>query len=153
MATLVEILLAAAIGIGPSAVEPKPQTFSPYKNFQGEYQLNIDENSLKLIGDTAPLVLVDIQIVMDKPVRYIDTPALVKSYQNSVAVDCPNDRIIVIVGRAFNAKGTLIYTTPRPEIVNNNRQAGSPATELLQLFCPPNLEQPRQNQPRLNTIV
>ena len=147
MAIFVSILVAAAIAIAVPL-----QKFTPYKNYPGEYQLNIDENSIKIAGDDiAPLVIVDIQIIMEKPVRYIGTPTLVKSYQNSVAVDCRNDRVFIVVGRAFSAKGMLIYTTSKPEIINNNHEAGAPTTELIDLFCPPILNRYKENSSKINT--
>ena len=147
MAILVDVFMAAAIGV---TAAPKPQAFTPYLNYPGEYQLSIDEKSLKVLGDEAePLVMVDIQIIMDKPVKYIDTPALVKSYQNSVAIDCRNDRVFIVVGRAFSLKGQLIYSTPKPEIVLNPHEVKSPTSDLINLFCPvfpPS--QPKEPPPR-----
>jgi hypothetical protein len=155
VAILVNILLATAIGvITPIAAAPNPQTFTPYRNYPGEYQLSIDGNSISLGGDDeTPLVMVDIRIVMEKPVKYIDTPILVKSYQNSVAVDCRNDRVFIIVGRAFSTRGNLIYTTPKPEIVNNNHESGAPTSELIQFFCPPILDRFKEPQSKINTWV
>lgn len=150
MAILVNVLLATAITIAT----PAPKVFTPYRNFSGEYQLNIDEDSMKLLGDDdIPMVSVDIQIIMEKPVKYIDTPILVKSYQNSVAVDCRNDRIFIIVGRAFSTKGVLIYTTSKPEIVNNQHEVRSPTTELINLFCPPILDRTKEPRFKANTIT
>lgn len=146
MSILVNVLLAAAI------VTAAPQKFTPYKNYSGEYQLSIDENSIKILGDdVTPLVMADIQIIMEKPVKYFDTPIIVKSYQNSVAVDCRNDRVFVVVGRAFSIKGTMIYSTSKPEIINNNHEAGSPTTELIDLFCPLILERYKEIRPKINT--
>ena len=147
MAIFVSILVAAAIAIAVPL-----QKFTPYKNYPGEYQLSIDENSIKIVGDEfSPLVMADIQIVMEKPVKYIDTSILVKSYQNSVAVDCKNDRVFIVVGRAFSVKGTMIYVTQKTEVVNNNHEAGSPTTELIDLFCPLILDRYKQTRPKINT--
>ena len=148
MAILGNFLFAAAIITAPAL----PQRFTPYKNYPGEYQLGIDIITIKIAGDDiTPLVLADIQIVMEKPVRYIGTPITVKSYQNSVAVDCRNDRVFIVVGRAFSTKGMLIYTTPKPEIINNSHEAGAPTTELIDLFCPPILNRYKENSSKINT--
>ena len=148
MVILGNVLLAAAIVTAPAP----PQKFILYKNYPGEYQLSIDENSIRILDDNVtPLVVIDIQIVMERPVRYIDTPITVKSYQNSIAVDCRNDRIFVVVARAFSTNGTMIYSTAKPEIINNNHKAGAPTTELIDLFCPPILERYKEIRPKINT--
>jgi len=145
VALLLDILLAAVVGVSPpapvaSAAKAK-QTFTVYRNFPGQYQLGIDDDSFELVGDAeVPLVLLSVQLIMEKPVKYIDTPAQVKSYQNSLAVDCRNDRVFVLVGRAFDVKGKLIYTTKAPQIVNNPHEKTTPTTEIMNLICPPILE-------------
>lgn len=151
MSILINVLLATAI-VGGAIL--KPQAFVPFRNYAGEYQLNIDVNSFDIISDgISPLVLMDIQIIIEKPIKYIDTPILVKSYKNSVAIDCRKDRLFIIVGRAFSTKDVLIYSTSKPEMVNNAHELGSPTTELIDSFCPLILDLIKEPRSKINTTA
>lgn len=154
MAILPNLLLVAALvnPVAPPASAPKqlsPQIFTPYSTIQGEYTLAIDIASIKLVDIyETPMVLIDIEIVMERPVKYIDSPILVKSYHNSLSVDCANDRVFVIVGRAFDTKRRLIYTTPKAELINNPHDQLSPTTQIMTLICPSN-----ENRYKLPPVV
>ena len=88
---------------------------------------------------------------MDVPVKYNNSQVLVKSYQNSIAVDCKNDRLVILVGRVFSVEGVKIYVTSKPEIVNNTHEVKAPTTQLIDLFCSPILERYKEIRPKINT--
>lgn len=135
VALLVDLLFVAAFAT------PSAQTFTPYSTVTGQYTLGIDLDSMKVVSDqNDSMVLVDIEIVFDKPVKYFDSPTLVKSYQNSLSVDCTNDRVFVIVARSFDAKRRLIYSTQNVQIVKNPHDELSPTTQIMTLVCAPTNE-------------
>lgn len=143
MALLVNLLLAATLAIPatPPASAPKPviplQVFTPYLSIVGQYLLSIDVAGAKVFAEAGlPLVLMDIEILLEKPIKYVDSPTLVKSYQNTVALDCVNDRILVVVGRAFDTRKRLVYTTAEAQIIDNLHDKLSPTSQLLNLVCP-----------------
>jgi hypothetical protein len=133
------VLVAALVtpAAPPASAPAKPQTFLPYAHIPGELELNIDPNSFALVdADPIPFVLVDIELILTTPVKMNESPVSVKSYQNSLEVDCTNDLVIVVRGRAFSTDGSLLYTSPKPVIVPNPHDGAAPTTAILNLVCP-----------------
>ena len=82
----------------------------------------------------------DLQLPFPVPLRCDNAPFLIKSYTNSIAVDCVKDQIIVIVSRAFDEKGELKSVLSPAGIIPNQGIENTPPTELVNLLCPPILE-------------
>lgn len=135
------LILAAAI-IGATQppnehVPPKPQTFSPYKTFP-QYELNLDSSTFSIVGEgISMLVMMDIQVIMTVPMKHAGSSELVKSYTNSLAIDCTFDRLFVLAGKAYSTSGKTVYTVPKPEVVYNERVLRSPVSEIMDFACKP----------------
>lgn len=139
-----------ALPAAPPASAPKPEApiFTVFKTYEN-YTLSIDKNSVKLYTDSQPYPLVglDIKMTFPRPLKYSDAPFLIGSYMNTVAIDCIKDHVIVAVSRMYNEKGELLMIISPAGVIENQHVADTPATELINLLCPPIVERYKSEPP------
>lgn len=129
------LLLATALSASPAA-----PVFSPFKTYPNAYELRVDANARLLDNPKVPMVFMSIQLILARPMRYNDSPIMVKSYQNKIAVDCKRDRIFVLSSKVFDAKDELMHTSNEPQVLVNPHTVLSPTADIIDLVCPTVLE-------------
>lgn len=132
-----------------AAVAAPLQTFTPYKRFEN-LEINIDTSSFAMFqGDGAvPLVGLTIQLVMSPPITY-DGSKPIKSYVNTLVVDCNTDTTMVIAADGFGTSGEAVFSKRDTVTMKNSKIPGTPVFEIMEFVCKPLLlrykEQSQQN--------
>jgi hypothetical protein len=139
-------LLVAVQPVPPAASAPKaPESpFTPFRVYEN-FTLSIDKNSFKILNSGQyPLIGLDVQLVFPRAIKFDDSQLLVKSYVNTLAVDCVTDQILVIVSRVFDEKGELKMVVSPAGVLENTNTPNTPTTELINLICPALLDRNKQ---------
>lgn len=148
MSLIISALLALSIAV-PAPI-PEKQVFTQLIAVDN-FALNVDTESFKFLGTPdQTLIGLDMQIVIISPLKHPDLPKAIKYYVNSVAVDCKNDVLHVIVSRAFGIDDELLFVSPSPSSVPNPRLEDAPVTLILRLVCPPLEKIERENKLKIS---
>ena len=148
MSLITSALLALAIAV-PSPI-PEKQAFTQLIVVDN-FALNVDTESFKFLGTPElKLIGLDMQLVIISPLKHPDLPKAIKYYVNSVAVDCKNDVLHVIISRAFGVDNDLLFVSPAPSSIPNPRLEDAPVTLILRLVCPPLEKIERENKSKIS---
>lgn len=95
-------------------------------------------DSIKILGaPKAPLVTLDMQMVLAVPLEHSEIQKPIKTYVNTVAVDCKADVMHVLVSRAFGTEDNLLYTSTVTNTIQNPKDVTRPVTIILNFVCQP----------------
>lgn len=131
--TFLFALLSMTLADEPKNNEtPKFELFVEHKDFN----LNINVDSVKLIkGPGYPLISIDAQLVLSKPIKHPTYKKSIKSYISNVAADCKNDQLYMLKNEAYTEDGSFLATDPEKAVLRNPKLSSSPVTNLLILLC------------------
>lgn len=142
------ILALAVAAPAPPASAPTPREkpiFTPFKGWE-THTINVDTESFHVYpgksADEMPVIGLDIELIVTEPQPYIvpprAKPVFVKRYINTLAVDCANERLLVVVSRGFDVSGNLLFSVQMKDFVENKHQETTPVAEIMDnLVCPP----------------
>lgn len=113
------------------------KVFTPLVSFEN-YTLSLDLDSIKILGTPkAPLVTLDMQMVLSPALEHSEIQKPIKSYVNTVAVDCKADVMHVLVSRAFGTEDDLLFTSTVTNTIQNPKDVTRPVTIILNFVCQP----------------
>ncbi len=125
-------LLVSLFSIAAGNEIPKFERFVDHEDFV----LNINVDSVKLIkGPGYPLISIDTQLILTKPLKLAAHEKPVKTYISTVAADCKNDQLYMLKNDAYGEDGSFLATDQEKAVLKNPKSLGSPVTNMLILIC------------------
>jgi hypothetical protein len=101
------------------------------------FAIGVDTKSLTIEMSPSgfPVAFMDVKIVLAGTEKSSGGKP-VKSFVNTLAIDCFNRHTILVVGRAFSESGELVDVTSSPTVISKPYGVGSPTAIMVALTCP-----------------
>ena len=127
---------ALALVLATSSVAVVAQDFVPIKSTTTfSIGVNLKTLVIEMSPSGFPVAFMDVNIILVAPGK---TPsgASIKSYVNTLAIDCFNEHTILVVGRAFSESGELVGLTNGPALIPKPYSVDSAAAIMVDATCP-----------------